>query len=109
MGLLSHYQTLQLRGNPLAMAVDMLNNSLIVSVDLFHLPGSAAQPRVEEIPAAESLQALKFENMKWTASTSLQFREFGTTGDYRKTVQANGDSWTTLYNLGNLRKRAGGE
>jgi len=110
MGLLSHYQTFRLSGNPLAMAGNVPNDSLVVSVDLLHLPGSVAKPRTEEIPGAESLQVVKFEGMDWNASSTFHFREFDIAGaDYPKTLPEDGDLWTVLYSLGNLRKRAGGE
>ncbi|OBT62957.1 hypothetical protein VE03_07654 [Pseudogymnoascus sp. 23342-1-I1] len=109
-GTLSHYQTLPLNGNPLAMATSIQNNTLIVSVDQLHCPGSVAQLReVETTGAGEPLKVVKFEGKEWNALTS-HFGKVDITGaDHHTMPAASVDWWNVLYNLGNLRKRAGWE
>lgn len=107
-GTLSHYQTLPLNGNPLAMATSIQNNALIVSVDLLHCPSSEAQLRdVETIGVEEPLKVIKFEGKDWNALTT-HFGKVDITGaDHQTMPAASVDWWNVLYNLGNLRKRAG--
>ncbi|KAL5346977.1 tRNA (guanine-N(7)-)-methyltransferase non-catalytic subunit trm82 [Pseudogymnoascus australis] len=107
-GILSHCQTLPLNGNPLAVATNKQNNALVVSVDLLHSPGSVAQLRgVETTVAEEPLKVVKFEGKDWNALTS-HFGKVDITGANHQTMPvANVDWWNVLYNLGNLRKRAG--
>lgn len=109
-GTLSHYQTLPLNGNPLAMATSIQNNALIVSVDLLHCPSLVAQLRdVETIGVEEPLKVIKFEGKDWNALTS-HFGKVDITGaDYETMPAASVDWWNVLYSLGNLRKRAGWE
>lgn len=92
------------------MATSIQNNALIVSVDLLHSPGSVAQLRgVETTGAEEPLKIVKFEGKDWNALTS-HFGKVDITGAYHQTMPvANVDWWNVLYNLGNLRKRAGWE
>ncbi|KFX88944.1 hypothetical protein V490_07310 [Pseudogymnoascus sp. VKM F-3557] len=108
-GILSHHQTLPLDGNPLAMATSMQNNTLIVSIDLLHCPGSVTQLRDVEVTGAEPLKVIKFEGKDWNSLTS-HFGKVDTTGGDHQTMPAASVDWSTLlYNLGNLRKRAGWE
>ncbi|KFY45025.1 hypothetical protein V494_01197 [Pseudogymnoascus sp. VKM F-4513 (FW-928)] len=109
-GTLSYSQTLPLSGNPLAMAITVQSDTLVVSVDLLHGPGSVAQLRdVEAIGTEEPLKVVKFEGKEWNVSTS-HFGKVDTTGADHQTMPAAGvDWWNVLYNLGNLRKRAGWE
>ncbi|KFY93690.1 hypothetical protein V500_03571 [Pseudogymnoascus sp. VKM F-4518 (FW-2643)] len=109
-GTLSHYQTLPLNGNPLAMATSTQNNALIVSVDLLHCPSSVAQLRdVETIGVEDPLKVIKFEGKDWNALTT-HFGKVDITGaDHQTMPAASVDWWNVLYNLGNLRKRAGWE
>ncbi|OBT92126.1 tRNA (guanine-N(7)-)-methyltransferase non-catalytic subunit trm82 [Pseudogymnoascus verrucosus] len=109
-GNLSHYQTLPLNGNPLAMATIVQNNTLIVSVDLWHCPGSVVQLRdVETIGAEVPLKVIKSDGKDWNTVAS-HFGKVDITGvDHQTMPAANVDWWNVLYNLGNLRKRAGWE
>jgi len=105
MGKLSHYQTLILDGNPLAVNTDDSSDILIVSVDSVHTPGSTTQIRSDGRKAVEPLQVMQLAGDKWSGS-AFHFKQWSA-------VDAGGhgrESWSgLLYNLGNLRKRAGEE
>jgi tRNA (guanine-N(7)-)-methyltransferase subunit TRM82 len=106
MGNLSHYQTLTLDGNPLAMDTNDSTKTLIVSIDSVCKPGSTSQIRSEGGKAVEPLQAIQLAGGRWSGS-AFHFKPSSAVVD----VGGQGrESWPgLLYNLGNLRKRAGEE
>jgi hypothetical protein len=69
---LSNCQTLSLEGNPLDLVIDSELESMIVSVDSAHEPGSTFQLRSNLNPAVQPLQLFQKIDSKWVKSP-LQF------------------------------------
>ena len=99
-----------LEGNPLDMVVDGSMNSLIVSLDCAHEPGSTSQPRRYLNAAMQLLQRFSMKDSKWVGG-GLRFK----TRSHEGVIAGEDDNddlgslSSLLYNLETLRKRGGEE
>jgi tRNA (guanine-N(7)-)-methyltransferase subunit TRM82 len=98
---LQHIQTVPLPGNALDAVVGP-SNTLVVSVDCIHEPGSNVELRDSFDETTGSLQSYVFQNLNAISNSAFEEVEGEVEFEGEKALTR----WTNLlYNLENLRKR----
>jgi hypothetical protein len=92
------------------VVVDSSMESMIVSIDCVHRPGSTTQLRRLQDVDVTPLHVFRYSELQWV-STAFQFEYYDKKGDaYRKCSEMDvGSLSSMLYTLENLRKHGGEE
>ncbi|TAQ89808.1 hypothetical protein B7494_g1896 [Chlorociboria aeruginascens] len=107
---LKHLQTLELAGNVLDIIINNSpdQNSVVVSVDSFHRPGSTAERRDDSEEVIKPLLSFQFQDRMLVEQNLFDLERNGDVIKHYSTQVTVANLPSLLYNLENLRKKDDG-